>query len=268
KAKKWLAEHKLAITSLELSAADLSKLDRNIGSYHTGDMVPVVSKPHGVNDLFQLTDRTTDWLDPAGGSKVSLGKTRTSLVGLDVAGDRQSASNLDKVKQEITTNYKNGIANAVAETERVMSSLIDQAADSIILSVEGKYTSQSELEELRETLRSELSVLESAITMQVTAATERIEEVDGDLQTKFNTITKYFTFDINGMTIGAVDNPNKVVIDNDEICIMVNGVAVQKFDATGRAKIPELDITKALNLFGYLIEQDTSGNVNCEYMGG
>jgi hypothetical protein len=119
KAKQWLAEHKLAITSLELTAADLSKLDRNIGSYHVGDLVQVVSKPHNVNDYFQLAERTTDWLDPAG-TKVGLGKASTSLVGLDVAGDRQSASNLDKVKQQATTDLKEfagklqGLENKVA----------------------------------------------------------------------------------------------------------------------------------------------------------
>jgi hypothetical protein len=105
KAQQWLAEHKMAITSLELTAADLSKMDRNIGSYHVGDMVRVVSKPHNVNEYFQLAERTTDWLDPAG-TKVGLGKASTSLVGLDVAGDRQSASDLDKVKQQATTDLK------------------------------------------------------------------------------------------------------------------------------------------------------------------
>ena len=70
------------------------------------------------------------------------------------------------------------------------------------------------------------------------------------------------------MTIGAVDNPNKVVIDNDEISILVNGNKVQTFDSSGKGLIPELKVTKGFDLFGYHIDQDAAGNVNCGYVGG
>ena len=106
------------------------------------------------------------------------------------------------------------------------------------------------------------------MTLQFTETTKHIEDVNGALQEQLNTVTKYFTFDIDGLSIGQVDNPNKVVIDNDEISILVNGVTVQKFDAQGQALIPEVSITKRLNLFGYEISEDAKGNVNCAYAGG
>ena len=92
--------------------------------------------------------------------------------------------------------------------------------------------------------------------------------MNGDLQEKFNTITKYFTFDIDGLTIGQADNPYKVVIDNDRYSMYVNGMEVLWLDAEGRAHIPEVEVTRKMNLFGYLINQDENGNVNCEYVGG
>ena len=81
-----------------------------------------------------------------------------------------------------------------------------------------------------------------------------------------DTITKYFTFNINGLTIGQVDNPNKVVIDNDEISILVNNVPVQEFKADGTALIPSLKITRLLNLLGLQITEDAN-NINCDYVG-
>lgn len=101
-----------------------------------------------------------------------------------------------------------------------------------------------------------------------TAIMRQINESTNDLYEKYNAITKYFTFDIDGLTIGQIDNPNKIVIDNDEISILVNGNVIQKFDSFGRALIPELKITRSLNLFGYAIEQSQNGNVNCVYVGG
>ena len=113
-----------------------------------------------------------------------------------------------------------------------------------------------------------MTVLTDEITLKFTETNSRIEEVDGDLQEKFNTITKYFAFNIDGLIIGQVDNPNKVVIDNDRISILVNDLEVLWFDANGKAHVPELNVSRAFNLFGFLIDQDESGNVNCEYVGG
>ena len=111
-------------------------------------------------------------------------------------------------------------------------------------------------------------MLSDSIGGSVTELTQLIANVDGDLQSKYNTITKYFTFDINGLIIGQVDNPYKVIIDNDEIKIMVNDFEIQRFDGLGRALIPQLTITTLLNMFGYQIDEDGEGHVNCEYVGG
>ena len=131
KAKEWLAEHKKAVTALQLSAVDLSRLDRTMGTYHDGDLVPVRSKPHGVNEKFQLTDRTIDWLNPEGGN-VTLGKTKTSLTGADALLERD-------VNTKIVI-LNNAVINGQIQTqqlERTLTSKIEQLAGSITLEVSG-----------------------------------------------------------------------------------------------------------------------------------
>lgn len=132
KAQKWLDQHRLAVTSLQLSAADLAKLGRNVGTYGIGDQVPVRSKPHSLDDRFQLTDRTTNWLDPAGGS-VTLGKTSTSLTGADV----QLQQSMGHIKVEIINTAKVNAGAVVKEAEQRLTSKIEQLADSITLEVSG-----------------------------------------------------------------------------------------------------------------------------------
>lgn len=158
---------------------------------------------------------------------------------------------LDEIKRTVQEQY----TQIITDTEQIVLSALES------------YVETSNYEEFRKSVESQLQLLADQMTLKFTETTSQIEEVNGDLQTKFNTITKYFTFDINGMTIGASDNPNKVVIDNDEISILVNGIAVQRFDANGKAEIPELNIVKSLSILGYLIEEDADGNVNCEYIG-
>ena len=73
KAQQYLATSKMLITSLELSALDLSVLDKSIDTFQVGDTIRVKSKPHNVDDDFQLRERTYDLLDPSQ-DKVVLGK--------------------------------------------------------------------------------------------------------------------------------------------------------------------------------------------------
>jgi hypothetical protein len=130
------------------------------------------------------------------------------------------------------------------------------------------YVETSNYESFVETVEAQLKILADEISLNFTSLNDEIKNVDGDLQEKFNTITKHFTFDIDGLTIGQLDNPYRVVIDNDRFSMMVNDVEVLWLDAEGKAHIPDLMVTKKINLFGYLIDEDENGNVNCEYVGG
>ena len=100
KAQAYLQEAKLFITSLTLTALDLSYMDRSIDTFTVGDRVGVVSAPHGVNETFQLTQLTEDLLNPAN-SRITLGKDVLSLTGEDVAVDRRGQSALDSVQVRV-----------------------------------------------------------------------------------------------------------------------------------------------------------------------
>lgn len=159
-------------------------------------------------------------------------------------------------------------ANELHQYVTEQSTAITNSCEEIILEALQSYTQTGDFESYKETVESQLSLMADQMQLKFTETTTKLEAVNDDLQEKFNSITKYFTFSIDGLTIGQVDNPNKVVIDNDEISILVNDSVVQRFDAYGRAQIPELNITKGFNLFGYQISEDEDGNVNMEYAGG
>lgn len=160
-------------------------------------------------------------------------------------------------------------ANELHQYVTEQSTSITESCEEIILQALQSYTQTGDFESYKETVEAQLSLMADQMQLKFTETTSKLETINNDLQEKFNSITKYFTFDINGLTIGQVDNPNKVVIDNDEIAILVNGNVVQRFDAYGRAQIPELNILKSLTLpGGYLLTEDENGNVNLEYAGG
>ena len=146
-----------------------------------------------------------------------------------------------------------------------MTSLINDCEKIIFTALES-YVQTSNLEELRQTMTAQLQLLSNQLSISISETMQHIENVNGELQSQLNSMTKHFTFDINGFTIGQVDSPYKITIDNDRYSMTVNGVEVLYFDGEGRGTIPELFIMKLLNLFGFAITQDSLGNVNCDYV--
>lgn len=100
KAKAYLQEAKMFITSLTLTALDLSYMDKSIDTFTVGDTIKVLSAPHGVDEDFQLTQLTEDLLNPAN-SKITLGKDVLSLTGEDVAVDKRGQTALDSVQVQV-----------------------------------------------------------------------------------------------------------------------------------------------------------------------
>ena len=100
KAQAYLQEAKLFITSLTLTALDLSYMDKNIDTFTVGDEVRVYSAPHGVNEDFQLTTLTEDLLNPAN-SKITLGKDVLSLTGEDVSANKNAQSAIGSVQMQV-----------------------------------------------------------------------------------------------------------------------------------------------------------------------
>lgn len=179
----------------------------------------------------------------------------------------QSASEVRiAVSSEIDEKI-NDTAESIHETITEQNTALTNTCKEIILEALTTYTETKDFETFKETVSSQLTLMSDEMNLKFTESTKQVASVNNDLQEKFNTITKYFTFDINGLTIGQVDNPYKVIIDNDRYSMTVNDVEVM-WIADGKVYTPELEVSRAFKLFSFLIDQDGSGNLNCEYIGG
>ena len=165
--------------------------------------------------------------------------------------------------QRSVTQVESSLSHEIFEQ---MTSLTRDTQALLVTALES-YLEKEDLEEFRRTLQTEFGVWAEGIAGRVTATEEDIQKVDDDLQEKFNTIIKYFTFDINGLTIGQMDNPNKVVIDNDDITIYVGNKEVVTFKADGSGVVPILKVTTAMTMLGLQITEDST-HINCDYVGG
>ena len=221
KAQQYLATSKMIIVTLELSAVDLSVLQKDIDSMRVGDTIQVKSKPHGVDDSFLLRERTYDLLDPAQ-DKVVLGKDLTTLTGADVAGDRGGISELHRVKRSITSDY----TMAVARTEAALASLITQTAEAIRLEVSETYTTNDELQSRISTAFTQLS---DSFNFEFQTIREYVDENDAEARAHYETIEKYIRFEDGNILLGESGNELVLRIENDRISFYDGGAEVAYF---------------------------------------
>lgn len=161
----------------------------------------------------------------------------------------------------IATKYTDDtLANQVGDTLTVLQG-------TVLTIIEDAEKFRAEIASQDDARQSEFQVSLNEISGKITDIYKTMDSNNASLQDQLNLITKYFAFNIDGLTIGQVGNPNKVIIDNDSVEIMVGNVAVQRFTSDGKSLIPELTTTDKFHLVGYDIEKDELGNLNCGYVG-
>ena len=222
KAQQYLTSSKLMVTSLELTAIDLSDMDKNIDTFQVGDYIQVRSLPHGVNEQLQLTERSYDLLNPANG-KVTLGKNIATLSGADAAGDKQSASNLQRVEQNIRTNFTVDNAAAIEELRQTMTSLIQQTTEEIKLEVSEEYATN---DDVTRTIETSMTQLSDSFNFLFTTMQATVDANDVEARTQFETIQKYIRFEDGDIVLGEAGNELILRIENDRISFLDDGAEV------------------------------------------
>ena len=226
KAEKHLRDNRQIVTSLQLTAVDLSYLDRSIDSYQVGDIVPVLSKPHEVDEDFQLIERAEDWLIPDA-STITLGKDVRSLTDADVAGDKQSQSDLHRVQQEIKADYKKNTADAISASEYKMQSLIAQTSSEISAEVSSLKTTTDE---------QGRQITEMANKVEATMTADQvhlaIQKEVGAGASKVVTSTGY-TFGEDGLVVEKSSSEMKTQITEDGMAVYKSGLETLRVNNQG-----------------------------------
>lgn len=252
--------------AVEYNACDLHFTDAQIRSFRIYRKVQVDSAPHNQKGAFPLTKLQIPLLNPQG-TKITVGGTTRSLSDFNLDNSikiENAEKDIEETRQNIST-----IRNQI----HLESTSIVNTCEEIVLSALESYVETGDFNEFKEQFSSELKVLSDEISINITKKFESIINDNGDMQSQIREIEALFDFTVeDGLIIGKLvdgkENPYQVQIKNDTINILANGVPVQTFNAKGQAEIPNLTVTKELDLFGYSIYQDENGNVNCEYIGG
>lgn len=158
-------------------------------------------------------------------------------------------------------------ADEVRETILEQSTNITNDCEQIILEALSNYTETEDFDSFKQTVESQLKVVDDKISIDITNKLQEVVNNNGDLQSQITEVQSYFEFtNDKGLLIGKVvdgeENPYQVQIKNNEINILNNGNIVQSFDAEGNALIPKLRVTEQFELLGYTFTIE-NGVVSC-----
>lgn len=219
KAQQYLLDSRHITTTLTLSALDLSSISKSIDDYQVGDAIRVRSKPHEVDDDFLLVERSEDLLHPAN-STIMLGKEIKSLTDADVAGDNESRNELHKTTNQIRSDYTRDIAAAVQTTENVLSSLIEQTSESIMLEVSQTYLTD---DQVTEAISTQMTQLADRFVFEFEALQTTVDQYDAEAREQFEKIYSYISFENGSIKLGGSDSAITLTIENDIIVFKKNG---------------------------------------------
>lgn len=231
KAKAALADNGLAMPeTITVRAVDLGWQDA-VQHFRVGRMTLLASTPHGYRASYPLLELSPDILDP-GNTQITMGATRATYTGTQIEEDWRRDEETNRREENIKEDTRQQLDQVIRSTSQQITDL-QRNVDSIILSALERYVETGDFESYKEEVSTKLSVLTDQLSIDITRITERIDNVDGDLQSKYSEITKAFRFTSDGLIIGESGNEILLRLDNDVLQFVRNNTPELQITAEG-----------------------------------
>ena len=263
KAKQYLAEAKQAVTTLELTAVDLSVLDKSMDSFRVGDTIHVRSKPHGVDDDYRLAERKLDLLNPANDTIV-LGKSVATLTGADAAGDRKSSFQIQKVQNTVSADYQTNATVLVEQAEQRLASLIQQTSEALTLEVSEQYATNGEVESA---IRTSMTQLSDSFTFMFNELQVALTDTETQTRGEFSELYKYIRFEDGNIVLGETGNELVLRLENDRISFLDAGLEVAYF-SNHQLTVLDGNFLNSLQIGSFRFLPRANGNLSLVKVGG
>lgn len=233
KALDVLLEKIKTADTIEMTAADLSQMDKSFDDFRVGQYVFVDSPPHGMDGEKFLVTKKTLRLDDPSQNKLTFGRVKTSFTQEQVK-DSHTVGDLIQRTERIESDYVTN-TTIIGMTEDVYSR-IDQSADSILSEVGSTYvTNEGFLQELN----TRITQTKDGWELTFDQFRQWAESENGETQTAFEELRTYIRFLDGDIILGNLNNDLRCIITNSKISF------VQKDDEVAYISNNNLYITNA-----------------------
>lgn len=250
KAESYLSDIIKQSITIELSAIDLSLMDKNINAFHLGDKIQIISEPHNLEDYYLLEKQTIDLLKPDN-DKITLGYSYTSFTDANASANKDN-STLVKTVETIRANY---VTNEVVSSQvNELRTLIDQTNESIKITVESEINSNDVIQSLISTTYTQLN---NTFEFMFKNIDQIVNENDADTRAMFSEINKYIRFVDGDIIIGEIGNPFILKLQKDRISFLEDDIEIA-YISGNKIHITDANILSSLRVGNFaLVPRDT-----------
>lgn len=177
---------------------------------------------------------------------------------LGISNDARDS--VDRIDSELRNELEQRVTSLTRDTERIIMAALES------------YVETTEYGEFQQTVQSEFMAMAQQISMTFTEATEKITDVNGDLQSVVETLQKHFEFTMDGLLIKAGEDAMQLLLDNDIVHFIKGGQEFGWWDGvnfhTGNIFVGVDEIAQFGN-YGFVpYEDDESDGLDLVRVGG
>jgi hypothetical protein len=247
--------------TIELTAADLATVDKDITSFHLGTQVRSDSKPHGLDQRFLVSKLSIKLLDPAA-NKMTLGKVIPAFSeAVKGISDGQGL-----ILQEVQKTAQ-AASEAVYNVEQNLLASISVSAENIQSVVAETYSLKEDTEALVSSVSTEIEQTKNSVEIQFNQFSADIEAVAAGADAEFEEIKKYIRFVDGQILLGEVGNELELQIANDRISFLQDGAEVAYF-SNRKLYVTDAEILHSLQLGSFAFMPRANGNISFKKVGG
>lgn len=251
----YLAQSVNLPDTIELTAADLAAAGADVSSFHLGTKVRVISRPHGIDQLFTVTKLSIDLFNPAA-NKLTLGGT---VVGF--SGAVQGIGQAQREIVQAVEKAEKTASEAVYNVEQNMLASLQVTAENIQSTVAENYYLKDDTDALISAVSTEVQQTKDSFDITFTQFSADIAAVADGADAEFEEIRKYIRF-VDGMILlGEVGNELELQISNDRISFLQDGAEVAYF-SNRKLYVTDTQILHSLQLGNFAFIPRANGNLS------
>lgn len=253
--------------TVEVTMADLGMISDE-DSPDIGTNIIIDSAPHGGSVAYLLRRMEVDLSDPAMAT-ITLGDEKENFL----AKQQRTTQDLSDRVYHIENTYLTE-AQAIAQTTIENNTSILQSAEEIIIQALTEYVKTTDYNTMVESLQSSINQNSGDIT----ASIERITEIQGEGDSRWESITNYIRFDSNGLTLGkdvsgTTEIPIKLRLANDILYFFSGSddtsdtsTALAYFSPNGLF-VKNITAQSTLNIGNFYFQPEENGSLSLVYKG-
>ena len=255
KGRAYLSDSVNLWETIEMTAADLATVNKDITSFHLGTQVRAESTPHGLNQLFLVSKLSIKLLDP-GANKMTLGK---SIMAFSEAV-KGISDGQGLILQEVQKTAQ-AASEAVYNVEQNLQASIQVSAENIQSIVAENYYLKEDTEALVSSVSTEIEQTKNSVEIQFTQFSADIEALATGTDAEFEEIRKYIRFVDGQILLGEVGNELELQISNDRISFLQDGAEVAYF-SNRKLYVTDTQILHSLQLGNFAFMPRENGNLS------